>query len=353
MTSVDVAVVGGGILGTLIAQELLAEPGHGSVMLIERELVGSGASRRSAGLHFPRGATAAVRELSLFSQQYWESLLAARPELPIHPLPMTLIASPAGAEAAASAYQLAQLRRSDRLPAITAGLPADRIGWQVAGCHYADVADLAQQLVSGLRPRLAVREGTRVVEMSIHADEVILSLATGEQVHAERVVLAPGPWLADPAWRDLIEPLRIRIKQVVAMHIDRRPEPDDGIICFHDEDAFLLPMTRRGYWLFSYTSQNWDVEPDRLDCSLSGGELDTARKFLRGMAPQLLADCTDGRVFCDAYSPSREPIISYLDPTGRVVFAGACNGAGYRLAPAIATHAAVLVRSEVRQGSPV
>jgi D-arginine dehydrogenase len=353
MTSVDIAVVGGGILGSLVAHELLAEPDRDSVMLIERELIGSGASRRSAGLHFPRGASADVREMSLLSQRYWERLLELRPDLPIHRLPMTLIASPAGAEAAASAYRLAAPRRLDQLPPLAAGLPLDSLAWQVMGCHYADVAELAQQLVGALRPRLAVREGTRVTELSTEADGVELGLATGERVQADRVVLAPGPWLTEPAWRDLIEPLGLRVKQVVAMHIDRRPEPGDGIICFHDEDAFLLPMSRRGYWLFSYTSQNWDVEPDRLNSGLSGAELDTARDCLRRMAPQLLPYCTGGRVFCDAYSPAREPIITHLDPTGRIVFAGGCNGAGYRLAPAIATRACALVRAPTRQGSPV
>jgi hypothetical protein len=42
-------------------------------------------------------------------------------------------------------------------------------------------------------------------------------------------------------------------------------------------------------------------------------------------------DALIGRVFCDAFSRTGEPVV--LDRAGRVVFAGAANGSGYRLAP--------------------
>jgi glycine/D-amino acid oxidase-like deaminating enzyme len=55
-----------------------------------------------------------------------------------------------------------------------------------------------------------------------------------------------------------------------------------------------------------------------------------------------------GRVFCDAYSPDRQPVIRPLDAAGRIVFAGAAGGSGYRLAPAIASETAdVLHRSSM------
>lgn len=53
MTSADVTVVGGGIIGCLVATEVLARAPGSRVVVLERDAVGSGASRRSAGLHFP------------------------------------------------------------------------------------------------------------------------------------------------------------------------------------------------------------------------------------------------------------------------------------------------------------
>lgn len=352
MLNVDVAVIGAGILGCLVAQEISERNPATSVAIIERDMVGSGASRRSAGLHFPRGATETVREMSRFSQQYWTELAASQPGLPIFALPMTLVASRGQAAQAKSAYlSEAKLRPIISLPQLQSGLPADSVGWTVDGCHYADVHQLTQQLAETLRGRVQLIEGVRVTALEPGEDGVGIELGTGQRVQADKVVLSPGPWLAEPAWNDLVTPLGARVKKVVAMHIARRPAPEDQAISFHDEDAFLLPMARRGHWLFSYTCQEWDVDPDRLSTELSELDLATARGILQQLAPELLPYCTGGRVFCDAYSPDREPIITSLDAAGRIVFAGACNGAGYRLAPAIAARAAALVRSPILQGS--
>jgi glycine/D-amino acid oxidase-like deaminating enzyme len=172
---------------------------------------------------------------------------------------------------------------------------------------------------------------------------VRLRLGTGETLAADRVLLAPGPWLHDAAFRDLVAPLGLRIKKVVALHIERRPEPGARAVYFQDDDAFLLPLAHRGHWLFSYTCTEWDVDPDALHDGLSAGHLAAAREVLRRYAPGLAADCAAGRVFCDGYSPDREPRVRALDPAGRIVLAGAANGSGYRLAPAMAAEAAALL----------
>ena len=48
MNEVDIAVVGGGIIGCLTARELLARRPERTVAVLDRDSVGSGASRRSA-----------------------------------------------------------------------------------------------------------------------------------------------------------------------------------------------------------------------------------------------------------------------------------------------------------------
>ena len=99
----------------------------------------------------------------------------------------------------------------------------------------------------------------------------------------------------------------------------------------------------RGHWLFSYTCGEWDADPDAPAAGLSAGHVDAARRTLARYAPQLAERCSAGRVFCDAYSTDGEPVVQALDAAGRLVFAGAANGSGYRLAPAIAAQAAGLV----------
>ncbi|MEV7414917.1 FAD-dependent oxidoreductase [Streptomyces sp. NPDC089919] len=339
----DIAVVGAGILGVLTAREILARAPGTSVTLLDRDLIGSGATRRSAGLHFPRGASATTRELAAESQRFYADLHAARPDLPIHPLEMTVLAPLASEPALREAYlPEAKLRPVEELPPQVPALPAGYGLWEGDGCQYADVQGLAQQLAADLRPAVAFREGVAVTALEPGPDEVRLTLSGGAALTAGHVVLAPGPWLAEPAWAALLAPLGARVKKIVALHVDVAPAPGDRAIVFHDEDAFLLPFHHRGHWLFSYTCQEWDVDPATVHPEVRAGHLDEARALLRRYAPDLAAACASGRVFCDAYGPRGTALVEAL-AGGRIVFAGAAGGSGYRLAPALAARAADLI----------
>ncbi|MGA5900192.1 NAD(P)/FAD-dependent oxidoreductase [Streptomyces venetus] len=342
MSDADIAVVGGGIIGCLVAHEITRRDPRPRVTLLDRDVVASGASRRSAGLHFPRGATERVRRLSAHSQAAYARLAAEDPTLPIHPLPLHMLtADPA--HIGRTYLTTARPAPAEQVPGGLVAVPPGTGVWTGQGCQYADVGALTEALATTLRPRLALREATRVTAVEPGPRDVTLHLSTGGTLTASRVVLAPGPWLADPAWASLVEPLGARVKKIVALHVDRAPTEDDGVIVFEDEDAFLLPLRHRGHWLFSYTCQEWDVDPDALAGGLSAADLTQAHACLNRYAPALAERTTSGRVFCDAYSPTREPIVRTLDDGGRVVFAGAAGGSGYRLAPALAAETADLL----------
>lgn len=340
----DFAVVGAGVLGCLITREILARDPQASVVLLERDAVGSGATRRSAGLHFPRGSSERVRRMAAYSQAWYADLTAARPELPVHDLGMTVLA-PASAESELRRTYLpqARLRPAAGVPGGIARLPEGVAAWEGDGCQYADVHALTQILARDLRRSAEFREGTQVTHVVPAADGVQLRLGTGDTVVAGKVVLAPGPWLTAPAWRELVAPLGARVKKVVALHVESEPAPGQGAVVFHEEDAFLLPYHERRHWLFSYTCDEWDPDPERLPASLAPHDRQEALAVLERYAPQLARHCVSGRVFCDAYAPGREPLVRAVTGDGRVVFAGAANGSGYRLAPAVAAEAAGLL----------
>ena len=331
---VDVAVLGGGIVGCTIARELLTREPDVDVTVIERDMVGSGASRRSAGLHIPRGTNATVRDMTAYSQGYWSAERVVTPDLPIFPIPMTVVADARRAGAVEQSYRPA--RNFQRV--VDHARAEGELVWQVSGAQYADVYELTRRFAAELRPRAQIHEGQRVVGLDVRPDGVDVWLGGGD-VRADRVVIAPGPWLADPAWHELLAPLRLRVKRVVALHVAAPVEPGDGVTVYEDEDAFLLPLARHGYWLFSYTSRHWDVHPDRDVGGLTRAERTAATAALARCAPHLVGQVAGARVFCDAYSPDRVPVITRLDPSGRVLFAGATNGSGYRLAPAVAARA--------------
>lgn len=347
VTSGSVAVVGAGVVGCMAARAVLDASPASEVTVLDRDAVGSGATRRSAGLHLPRGGSARVREMSSASQDALDSLAGELPPGIRFPLRAAIVAA-AGREPELAEIHLdsAKLARVDPgsgvlLPEVE--VPDGAAVWTIEGCHYADVHAFAQHLAGTLRERATVREGVRVAAVEPQDDAVRLDLGTGEELRVDRVLLAPGPWIHDPAWRDLVAPLGLRVKRIVAMHVDRPVGEDDPVVVFPDEDAFLLPLRHRGHFLFSYTCQEWDFDPDGPVEGLSATHLVEAQACLGRYAPALAAHCRAGRVFYDAYSPEREPRIETLDPAGRVVFAGAGNGSGYRLAPAMAAAAAAMV----------
>ncbi|WP_405164112.1 FAD-dependent oxidoreductase [Nocardia sp. NBC_01499] len=346
MTRTDVAIIGGGIIGCLIARELITRAPGISITVLDRDLVGSGASRRSAGLHFPRGATARVREMTALSQNYYERLAHDNPALPIYPVEMSVLTT----TGVGNYLSCANAIRVSALPGDLAPVPEGTGVWNVEGGQYADVGALAVALAADLRAQVHFREATAVSAIDPSDNDVLLRLGNGESLCAATVILAPGPWVHAPAWQALTAQLDVRVKLVAALHIDKAPTHRDRAIVFQDIDAFLLPLAHRGHWLFSFTSQQWNVQPDHLLGGMTDTCMKEGRAALDAVAPHLAAAAAGGRVFCDAYSHHREPLIQSLDDNARLVFAGAANGSGYRLAPAIAAETVNLLLSDRDKG---
>jgi D-arginine dehydrogenase len=356
------AVIGAGVVGCLIAHELATRDPEASITVLDRDAIGAGASRRSAGLHLPRGATARTRRMSAYSHAYYADLKLRRPDMPIYPVGATVIAAGdvedgSGRDGSGDGGQLGggYLDQAGATPVSgvlshSISVPAGLRAWRIAGCHYADVYALAQAIAADLRPRVRFLEGVAVTALVSRGGAVTVHGGTSEQLVVDRVVVAPGPWLSAPAWQDRVASLGLRVKKIVALHIEQRPDPTDEVVVFDTDDAFLLPLVHRGHWLFSYSCQEWDVDPDALTVGLSAADLDAARDCLRRYSPTFADACGAGRVFCDAYSPDREPVVRALDETGRIVFAGAANGSGYRLAPAIGSEVVDLLRPQRSEG---
>jgi D-arginine dehydrogenase len=332
------AVVGAGIIGCRAARELASRAPATPVTVLDRDAAGTGASRRSAGLHLLRGSSDRTRRMSAYSHAYYADLRHRQPRLPIYPVGASVVTA---REDGITSYLPAAAPVPAAAPPVT--LPPGARAWRITGSHYCDVYRLTEELAAQLRPRMTFLEGVAVTGIEAGPDRVTVLGGTGARLEVAGVILAPGPWLAAPAWRDLVVPLGLRVKRVIALHIGHEPGPADEAVLFDDDDAFLLPMADRGRWLFSYSSREWDVDPDGPVTGLTAAELNEARDCLRRYSPALADACDGGQVFCDAYSPEREPVVQPLDPAGRIVFAGAACGSGYRLGPAIAAEAVGLL----------
>jgi len=332
MNTADIAIVGGGIVGAIVTREALAAFPGANIVLLEQGLIGQGASSRSAGVHFPRGTTERVRSMTEYSHYYWRNATAEL-DLPLREINATVVASAGTTDAVRTVYTGLGEETIAADPARGWTAPPGTSAWTLHGCHYADVGAVTQRILTGLRGRVTIWEGSEVA--AIHpGEDSRLVLGNGAELRAQRIVLSPGPWIAHPAWADLVAPLGVRVKKIVAVHIESAPDENHPLVIFHDEDAFLLPVHHRGHLLFSYTCQEWDVDPDTVGPGLNPADLDDARAVIERYSPELAGRCHSGRVFCDAYSRQGEPVVTELRPG--LVFAGAASGSGYRLAPAIA-----------------
>lgn len=339
-----IAILGAGIAGCLIARELLAARPAARVTLIDRDLAGLGASQRSAGVQFPTGRTERVRQWAAKSRDYYRELAARHPAAAHQSV--TAVAACRGERAEELRGQCidpGEIRPGlDAVPGLVEAR-TDVVSWEMPGCHSADVGALVQWLARTLRGSAALVEGCPVEALDDAGDRVRVTLASGETLEVDRLVLAPGPWANAAPWRALTAPLEIRIKKVVAFHIDHHPAHEARAILFPEEDAFVVPLVHRGHWLYSYTCPEWDHDPDLPAAGISRTNFEEASAVLRRYAPAAASRIRGGRVFCDAYSPAREPIVTTVGESGRIVFAGAANGSGYRLAPAIAAEAVALL----------
>ncbi|WP_206045692.1 NAD(P)/FAD-dependent oxidoreductase [Nocardia mangyaensis] len=333
----DVAIVGAGVIGCLIARELSERRPDLDIVVVDRGEIGGGASRYSAGLDIPRGNSERVRRMAAYGQRYFADIRWA--------IPMTVIAHRTRDSDVRERYLEGVGPMTT--PAVHRGLfdiPPGHIAWH-GNCAYTDVHAFAQQVAREVRSRVRFHEGIEVLAVEPDPDGIQLRLGTGRSVRAALVVVAPGPWTGSPPWPSFIRSFGIRVKRVVALHLDRVPDEGDPAVIFDTEDAFLLPMHRRRHWLLSYTSDEWDVSPDRPGTGLTAADLAAGHRILERYAPHLIASTVSGRVFCDAYSPDREPLVRSSPADPRVVFAGAANGSGYRLGPAIAAETADLLEA--------
>ncbi|CAN0602547.1 unnamed protein product, partial [Ectocarpus sp. 12 AP-2014] len=158
--SEKIAIIGGGIIGCLIARELLKNSPEAQVSLIERDLVGQGASLRSAGLHFPLGRTERVRRMSAYSQRFYSSLQRQDPAIPIYDVKLQVLAPQDGFEGLRVNF-LAEATLAQRAfnPNEDVQVPEGFGAWDVMGCQYADVHGLVQQLARSLRKKVEFLEG--------------------------------------------------------------------------------------------------------------------------------------------------------------------------------------------------
>ena len=338
----DLAVVGAGIVGATAAYLARRQAPEWSILVVDRSLVGDGATSYSAGLDIPYGRSAAQKEYSLLSTRVYAELARDIPGLPVRELPFFAVVSKARARDVlggftAEGVRVADAREESRLRESYADLVVSEEQVLLTGCtaRYGFPPLVAAALVSSLKRggRAECWEGVEVQNVRPRAGGFTLETGDGRAVFARRVLAATGPWVLGGPGGGFAADAGVRIKKVAALHVNRPVRPQDPVLLFFDEDAFLLPVAERGEWIFSFTSEDWDCAPEVSRLKIDAGERERALRVLGRYCPSFVPLCRGGRVFCDAYSPGRVPLVARV--ADGFVVAGACSGSGYRLAPAV------------------
>jgi D-arginine dehydrogenase len=339
----DLVVVGAGIVGAAVATQARLQRPSARTLLVDRSQAGSGATRHSAALSPPIGATPAHRRLAERADRWYAELeregevpprrrLAAFWVVPQAGIPGFQEQFVSGHPVPAASGDLARLR--DAYPDLA--VRPDETVW----CSDGVWAGAAEVTARSLAARLnqaggsACWEGVEVDEIRPEEGGFVLLTRTGQRLRARHVVLATGPWLADDPGQGRAG-WALRVKKVAALHLSRRPRRDDPAVVFWEEDTFLLPVPDRGVTLFSFCCQTWDVHPSA-SLVLERPDLDAAVDVLAARSAGLAAGVAGGRAFCDGYLPGHLPQVTEDPARPGLLLAGGCSGSGFRLAPALA-----------------
>ena len=241
-TRVDVAVIGGGIIGCAAAAVLADRGAH--VLLVERTAIGAGASGRNLGaLQHPFDTVLAPLHLDSLSR--YRALSDHHAELTVGRVPAGLLLL--NRDEAAAEAQTARLRSS--FPELEAELlgPADvqriepSLAHGPAAVRLATGYPIPPAAATAAWAELAVEKGVDLV-VGVEARPLVtagaatgLELGNGRLVAADAVLVAAGPWtprLVDPAgeWAPIIPTYGVTVQLLL-------PDPPRHIVEEDEVDA--------------------------------------------------------------------------------------------------------------------
>lgn len=335
----DLAVVGGGIIGCFVAHQAARAHSDRRVVLLERSVIGAGATGWSAGVSFPLAATAAHRRLVRESATAFAKLGATTAGRFLRPVRMIYVIGQQSRDAFRGRVVDATLRAvtEDERGRVERMLPGVRLGADEEllthdGHGFAvDARGLAEWLVS---EGVTVHLGQQVTGIRPEAGGYRL-VGDRDEWPARQVVVTTG------AWPPPVPPAGgppVRTKRVAALHADLPTEHGDPLVYFVDDDLFFLPSAA-GPTLVSFYRDVWDLDPVSVDGRASEDDLRCGTDAVRRRSPAAAEAVTGGRAFCDGYAPNRLPVLTpHPGHPGLVSIRGG-SGSGVRLAPALAAAA--------------
>ncbi|QOZ24172.1 FAD-binding oxidoreductase [Bradyrhizobium sp. CCBAU 51753] len=341
----DLAVIGAGVMGLSAAFIAASSWPRDRIVVFDRETVGAGASGFAPGIQINIGRNEKERSLLSRGSKIWQEIYphGQWPSgrncdvfwLTRDPEELTRTSCGVGT---APSTSFALRERLLSLPQFL--IPGDMVVALDRG-SYCPVNSIVQDLAQRLKAvGTSIRERTSISRIRQRHSHISLQTSDDSELSARRAVLAIGPWLPEsPLRAHFAEEPRVRVKKVVALHLAARPTTNCPMVGLFDDYAFLIPMIEEGYWLFSFTSQEWDVRPDPGGLHISSDDLARATAILaKWFSPDSPA-VVSARVFCDCYSDDGVPFSRPAQDVAGLYVIGGGAGNGFRFGPACAEEA--------------
>ncbi|MCC6313694.1 MAG: FAD-binding oxidoreductase [Thermomicrobiales bacterium] len=351
-TPIDVAIVGGGIMGASLAWEL-ARRGTGRVALFERGAIASGSSGRTGALlrrHYSNESEAMLAQTGWETYAHWPEIVGGDP---VH-TPSGLIATvDTGPGREANAEKLrANVAMQNRVGIPSRVVDRDELRKLQPFAQWDDVALAAYEPDSGYvdavaatrsmaqaarRAGAAIQEGMPVLGVTVEGDRVSGVRTAEGVVPAATIVVAAGPWanraLAGSGVTLPIETLRV---QIAILH--RPLELEEPHFVYLDTVAgiFCRPYgPGRTLIGVSGGDQHDPVDPDvYLEQNDPGYGALAIAAIARRIPAMRGAVQIGGHAGLYDMSPDAHPLIGSMGPEGLFVMTG-FSGAGFKKGPAV------------------
>ena len=200
-----------------------------------------------------------------------------------------------------------------------------------------------------------LRHGVQVAGFE-YSQPLLVCLADGTRLSADRVVVTAGAWLPNLC-PELLPGRLVRQRRILAWTMPA-PEHRAMLATMPAWGAFLpegfyygFPYGNEGaegLKLAVHTSSrqpelSTPVDPDTVDRQAHAADLDPLQRVLADYLPQGLGPFTATHACLYTNSPSMDFVIDRLPGDPRVIVAGAFSGHGFKFAPAIGLHVAELL----------
>ncbi len=357
----DIVIVGGGIMGVSLAWHL-ARRGAGRVTLLERDVVGAGASGRTGALlrrHYSNQPEAILAHRSWDTFAHWPEIVGGPPVHTPSGLIVTVDTSPERAANVERMRRNVSMQNEVGIPSRVVSRAElqelqPQANWDDVtfaayepDSGYVDAIPATQGMARAARDAGAhVCEGVGVLQLKTDGERVSGVRTTAGDIEAETVVVAAGPWTS-ALMQTVGVLLPIEALRVQVAILQRPLDVAEHMVYLDTAAGIFTRPWAPGRTLIGVGGgdQHDPVDPDAFETRNDAGYGDLAIAAISHRIPGMSKSrYLHGHAGLYDMTPDAHPVIGDAGPDGLYVAAG-FSGAGFKKGPAVGEALADLIQA--------